>query len=119
MRRGRRAWEIPVQPSPYDVWAANEILELFKESDIYRPDVKRAFVINRKIVNTALGRDVTGALAAFQFMVSEVALCQRVIYAESAAHGLSVIEAEPHSEAAKEIAWFAQTILTEKLRRAA
>jgi chromosome partitioning protein len=110
---------IPVQPSPYDVWASAATVKLIGEVKQYRDDLEAIFVINRKIVNTALGRDVTGALAAFKFIVSEVALCQRVIYAESAARGLSVIEAEPQSEAAKEIAWFAQTILTEKLRRAA
>jgi chromosome partitioning protein len=110
---------IPVQPSPYDVWATAATVKLIGEVRQYRDDLDAIFVINRKIVNTALGRDVIGALAAFQFDVSEVALCQRVIYAESAAHGLSVIEAEPQSEAAKEIAWFAQTILAEKLRRAA
>jgi chromosome partitioning protein len=110
---------IPVQPSPYDVWASAATVKLIGEVKQYRDDLEAIFVINRKIVNTALGRDVTGALAAFKFIVSEVALCQRVIYAESAARGLAVIEAEPQSEAAKEIAWFAQTILTEKLRRAA
>jgi chromosome partitioning protein len=39
-------------------------------------------------------------------------LCQRVVYAESAARGLAVIEAEPHSEAAREVARFAQSLMT-------
>jgi chromosome partitioning protein len=65
--------------------------------------LRAVFAINRKIVNTAIGRDVAGALAEFGFPVLDVALHQRVIYAESAAQGLSVIEAAPNSEAAREI----------------
>jgi chromosome partitioning protein len=110
---------IPVQPSPYDVWATADIVELIKEAQVYKEHLKGVFVINRKIVNTAIGRDVGKALADFGFPVSEVSLCQRVIYAESAAQGLSVIEAEPNSEAAKEIARFAETIVSKAERRAA
>jgi Lon protease-like protein len=32
------------------------------------------------------------------FRLSDVSLCQRVIYVESAAQGLSLIEAEPNSD---------------------
>ena len=94
---------IPVQPSPYDVWAANEILELFKESDIYRPDVKRAFVINRKIVNTAIGRDVNEALSEYNLPVLKAAICQRVSFADSATLGKTVFDADPEGHAANEI----------------
>ncbi|MDQ8188638.1 ParA family protein, partial [Pelagicoccus sp. SDUM812002] len=31
---------IPVQPSPYDIWAAQEILQLIKEAQIYKPEIK-------------------------------------------------------------------------------
>lgn len=56
---------IPVQPSPYDVWAAKEIVDLIHEAHVFKPTLKAAFVINRKIVNTALGRDVADALAEY------------------------------------------------------
>ena len=65
------------------------------------------------------GRNVAGALAEFGFPVSSVALCQRVVYAESAAQGLAVIEAEPNSEAAREVALLGQTILDGKMERQA
>jgi chromosome partitioning protein len=110
---------IPVQPSPYDVWATQDTVQLITEAQQYKEKLKAVFVINRKIVNTALGRDVGAALAGFGFPVSEVSLCQRVIYAESAAQGLAVIEAGPDSEAAKEIARFAETIISQPQRRAA
>ena len=101
---------IPVQPSPYDVWAANEILELFRESDVYRPDVKRAFVINRKIANTAIGRDVNEALAEYKLPVLKAAVCQRVSFADSATLGKTVFDVDPDGQAAKEIMALVQEI---------
>jgi chromosome partitioning protein len=103
---------IPVQPSPYDVWAASETATLINEARQFKDRLRAVFVVNRKIVNTAIGRDVAGALAGFGFPVSEVALHQRVIYAESAARGLAVIEADPASEAAREITRLAQSLDT-------
>jgi chromosome partitioning protein len=49
---------IPVQPSPYDVWAAKEIVDMIAEVKVFKESLKSAFIINRKIVNTAIGRDV-------------------------------------------------------------
>lgn len=102
---------IPVQPSPYDVWATADTVGLVKEAMVFKPALRVVFAINRKIANTAIGRDVVGALADFGFPVSPVALCQRVIYAESAARGLSVLEAEPNSEAAREVARLVEAIM--------
>jgi chromosome partitioning protein len=110
---------IPVQPSPYDVWATGDTVALINEARQFKENLKAVFVINRKIVNTAIGRDVAGALVLLGFPVCSVALCQRVVYAESAAQGLAVIEAEPNSEAAREVALLAQSILDGKMRQAA
>lgn len=94
---------IPVQPSPYDVWAAKDIVDLIHEAAVYRPKLKSAFVINRKIVNTALGRDVSDALSEYPIPVLETAICQRVALTESAAQGQTVFETAPGSSAAEEI----------------
>ena len=95
---------IPVQPSPYDVWAAAETVQLIREAQQFKPNLKAVFAINRKIANTAIGRDVVGALAQFADVpVLSASLAQRVAYAESAGAGLSVAEAAPASEAAREI----------------
>ena len=111
---------IPVQPSPYDVWSATETVQLIREAQTFRPDIKSAFVINRKITNTAIGRDVTAALAQFEDVpVLEASLTQRVIYAESAGQGLSVIEAGENSEGAREILRLARAIRPTKERKAA
>jgi chromosome partitioning protein len=94
---------IPVQPSPYDVWAAKEIVDLLQEASAFKEKLISAFVINRKIANTAIGRDVAEALASYQLPVLKASLCQRVSFAESAAQGGTVLEAEPASLAAQEV----------------
>jgi chromosome partitioning protein len=110
---------IPVQPSPYDVWATADITGLINEARQFKEHLDALLVINRKIVNTAIGRDVAGALAGFGFPVCTAALHQRVVFAESAAQGLAVIEAAPASEAAIEIRTLARIILADRKAKAA
>ncbi len=43
---------IPVQPSPYDIWAADEVVKLVQEATVYKESLKYAFVVNRKIVKS-------------------------------------------------------------------
>jgi len=83
---------IPVQPSPYDIWAAEEVVKLIEEARIYKDSLKAAFVVNRKIANTAIGRDVGEALAGYTIPALASSITQRVIFAEAAAAGLAVHE---------------------------
>jgi chromosome partitioning protein len=94
---------VPVQPSPYDVWAAKEIIDLMTEAAIFKPSLKTAFTINRKIVNTALGRDVVEALADYPIPVMKTSVCQRVALAESAAQGMTVFEMSSNNTAKREL----------------
>ncbi len=94
---------IPVQPSPYDVWAAKEIVDLLVDVGVYKANIKSGFVISRKIVNTVIGRDVAEALSEYQLPVLRTHICQRVSFAESAASGETVLETEPQSKASQEI----------------
>lgn len=111
---------IPVQPSPYDVWAAADTVQLIREARQLKESLKAAFVINRRIARTAIGRDGAAALAQFENVpVLAAALNQRVVYAESAARGLSVIEAAPTSEAAREVDALAREVFAARKRKAA
>jgi chromosome partitioning protein len=94
---------IPVQPSPYDVWAAQEVINLIKEASVFKESLKSVFVINRKITNTAIGRDVAEALSGYGVPVLRSQICQRVSFAESAASGQTVMEIDPNGQAAQEI----------------
>ena len=55
---------IPVQPSPYDVWAAADTVQLIREARQMKESLKAAFVVNRRIARTAIGRDAAAALGA-------------------------------------------------------
>ncbi len=76
---------IPVQPSPYDIWAADEVVKLIAEARVYKENLKSVFAVNRKIANTAIGRDVGEALA------------------EAVAQGKSIFEIDPNGPAALEM----------------
>lgn len=110
---------IPVQPSPFDVWATDDTIRLIREAQQYKEGIDAVFAINRKIVNTAIGRDVAEAFAEQPFEVLPATLCQRVIYAESAAQGLTVLEAAPASLAALEIASLGRALVQEQESQAA
>jgi chromosome partitioning protein len=94
---------IPVQPSPYDVWAAKEIVDLITEVRVIKAHLKAVFAVNRKIVGTAIGRDVAAALASYPVPVLEAAISQRVGFAESAAAGQTVLETDATGPGAEEI----------------
>ena len=102
---------IPVQPSPYDVWAAKEIVDLITEVRVLKDDLKAAFTVNRRIVGTAIGRDVSSALADFPVEVLKSFISQRVGFAESAATGRTVLELDPKGPAAKEVRGLVKEIM--------
>jgi len=102
------------------VWAAADTVALIREAQVLKDRLKAAFVVNRRIARTAIGRDAAEALAGFEDVpVLEAALNQRVVYAESAAKGLSVMEAAPGSEAAREVEALAREVLGARKRKAA
>jgi chromosome partitioning protein len=100
---------IPVLPSQFDVWAAEESVKLLEECAVYKKDLKAAFVINRKIANTAIGRDVAKALKQYPLPILTTVICQRVAFAESA-RGRTVLEIDPESSASKEIQALAKEV---------
>jgi chromosome partitioning protein len=100
---------IPVLPSQFDVWAAEETVKLLEECAVYKPHLKAAFVINRKIANTAIGRDVTKALKHYPIPVLSAGISQRVAFAESA-KGKTVFELDSDSPASKEMHTLAKAV---------
>ncbi|MGH1353126.1 MAG: ParA family partition ATPase [Methyloligellaceae bacterium] len=102
---------IPVQPSPVDVWATDDIVALIKDASVYRENLKTVFAVNRKISNTAIGRDVHHAFADQEYPVLPETICQRVIFAESFTQGLTVLETDPNCIAAEEIRKLASALI--------
>jgi len=102
---------MPVQPSPYDVWASEETVKLVKEAQGFKDTLKTFFVINRKIINTVIARDVTDALAGYELPVMNSQLCQRVSFAETAGEGRTVLEVDPNSQASEEVRALVEEVL--------
>lgn len=102
---------IPVQPSPFDVWSASDIVGLISEALMLKPTLVAAFAINRKVANTAIGRDIAKAFASQPFPLLGATITQRVALAETAAQGLTIFDTAPSSPAAWEIAALADELL--------
>lgn len=100
---------IPVQPSPFDVWAAQDIIDIVNDCAVIRPVTAR-FVINRQFPNTILGDEVKEALGAFDIPMMETVIRNRTEYAKAAKNGLTALETEPGSPAAREIAALVQEL---------
>ena len=95
---------IPVQPSPYDVWASEDLVSVIKaRQEVTDGKPKAAFVISRVIRRTELSRDVYSALDEMGLPVLQSNTTQRQIYPKAAAEGLTPADLEPKGEAAKEI----------------
>lgn len=94
---------IPVQPSPYDIWSVKDILDIINDALTFNENLKTYFAINRKIANTAIGRDAIDAIKEYKVTILKSQICQRVIFAESAATGKVVTEIDKNSCASKEI----------------
>ncbi len=102
---------IPVQPSPYDVWASAEMVSLIREAQVFRPALRAAFVINRRVSTTVIGREARNALTdqPLPSLLSEVR--QRIVFADSVARGQLARELDTDSNAAREIAALAAEVL--------
>jgi chromosome partitioning protein len=102
---------IPVQPSPYDLWASVEMISLVREAQMFRPSLRAAFVINRRVGTTVIGREARGALAGQPFVSLQSEVRQRIAFAEGATVGQLARELDIDSLAAHEIAALADEVL--------
>jgi chromosome partitioning protein len=94
---------IPVQPSPYDIWACADLVDvILARWEVTNGKPKAAFVISRAIKNTKLSTEISNALAEYNLPILKAMTVQRVAYPTTAAEGKTVF-VDPNSDAAKEI----------------
>jgi chromosome partitioning protein len=94
---------IPVQPSCYDIWASEDLVDLIKtRQQITDGTPKAYFCVSRRIVNTSLGAEVTEALKGYPIPVMKSSTSQRVVYIQSAALGQTVFDTK-NTDAIQEI----------------
>jgi chromosome partitioning protein len=102
---------IPVQPSPYDVWACEDLVDIIKtRQEVTNGKPKAAFVISRVIKNTQLSKEIGEALEGYGLPVFKHFTSQRVIYPKTASTGTTVLDADESGEAAAEIRAIAQEL---------
>lgn len=94
---------IPVQPSAYDIWSSETLVDLVQARQQVAGKPTAAFVVSRQIVGTNLADEAQEALESFDLPVLTGRTSQRVIYSEAAARGLSVIDVDRSSKAADEV----------------
>lgn len=88
---------IPVQPSPYDIWATDELIGLIKSRQaVANGEPKAAFIISRVIKNTKLSKEVSTVLSEYDLPVFENYTSQLVIYPSTASKGFSVFSSAPN-----------------------
>ena len=84
---------VPVQPSPFDVWASDAVAGLIKTRQEATGGTPRAAcVISRAISNTSLQRSIGTALEGYGLPVLRTGTTQRVAYATTAAQGMTVFD---------------------------
>lgn len=101
---------VPAQPSPYDVWASAEMVALISEARVFKPDLRAAFVINRRVARTIIGREARQALADQNMPALAAEIRQRIVFADSVAAGQLARELDADSVGAREISELASEI---------
>jgi chromosome partitioning protein len=96
---------IPVQPSPYDIWATSDLVDIVKQRiEMTDGSLKAAFVVSRAINNTNIGKEVATVLLDYGLPVLDTKIMQRVSYPNSASLGKTVFDTETtNSSAVQEI----------------
>lgn len=82
---------IPVQPSPFDVWASHEVADAaYRYQSMFKGSPAATFVINRFIKNTNLSKEVKEALAVYELPCCQNVVTNRVGYSHCATSGQTV-----------------------------
>ena len=107
---------IPLQPSPYDVWAVTDLVELISaRQEVTNGQPGARFVISRQITGARLSRDVRRALAEYPSVpLLTASMAQRQIYPQTAASGRSVFDhgGDAAGRAQSEISAIARELLS-------
>jgi chromosome partitioning protein len=84
---------VPIQPSPYDLWACEATLNVIKErQELSGGQPKAALLVSQARPNTLLERGIREQLESTGFYVFEAQTIRREAYAQGVAQGLSVMD---------------------------
>lgn len=102
---------IPSTPSPYDIWACADLVDIIKiRQEVTDGHPKAAFLVTMAIKNTRLSREVKEALEGYELPVFKALTTRSVVYAETAKDGGSVTQLDQDHPAAFEIRQLAKEL---------
>jgi chromosome partitioning protein len=87
------------------------MVALVNEALVFRPTLRAAFVVNRRVTRTTIGREARAALTEPHIAPLAAEVFQRIVFAESVAAGRLAFELDADSPAAREIAALAAEVL--------
>jgi chromosome partitioning protein len=103
---------IPVTPSPYDVWACSDLIEIVKaRQEVTNGSPVCRFLISRSRKGTNLSEDIIEALSGYEIPILENRTTHREVYAKTASEGLTVYHDLKAEEAINEITSLKNEIL--------
>lgn len=103
---------IPVSPSPYDVWACADLVDIIKaRHQVTNGHPKTYFIISRSRKNTKLSHEITDALYDYGFPIIKQCTTHREIYPQTASEGQTVYHVKEAKEAILEIDQLLKEIL--------
>ena len=103
---------IPVTPSPYDLWAASDLVEFIKaRQEVTDGKPPARFIISRAISGTRLGDEIVAALSEQGLGVFATHVTQRQVYPQTASEGGTVFDSK-NANALAEINALTDEILT-------
>jgi chromosome partitioning protein len=101
---------VPCGPGPSDVWATAETIVALDEARTLRHELVAALVLNRAD-RTAIARSAEKALGGMGAPLLDVAVGQRVAFAEATIEGMGVTEHAPRSAAAMDVRRLTRAVL--------
>lgn len=106
---------VPTRLSGFDVWAGDSITRSIED---LRPIQKMAskrpldwfYVVNQRQPRTNVGKVILKALERHQGHILDAQVCERTSFIEATSQGMTILETEPATKAAREITTLADEI---------
>lgn len=103
---------IPITPSPYDVWACSDLVDIIKaRHQVSKRKPPSYFIISRARKNTKLSKEVANTLQAYGLNIINERTIHREVYAQTADKGKTVYHDKNAHDAVKEMNLITNEIL--------
>ena len=93
---------VPIPPGFFDIWGSDETFAALREVMDIDDDIQARVLMNRRDDRTTLSKELSAFLKNNDVMPLETTFGHRTIYGQSGG-GMSVVEIDHHSEAAREV----------------